>query len=88
MNREIIEAINPIATQHDWSFTYGNSTHRSRPAAAAAQARSGPSRMTERPLSWHRLGPRNMSLVAKRFGHVEVAIPGVRVRCGIVLSPF
>ena len=40
-----------------------------------------------RPLSWHRLGPRDMSFEAKRFRHVAVAIPKVRVSRGIAVSP-
>jgi hypothetical protein len=39
------------------------------------------------PLSWHRLGPRDMSLEAKRSRHVAVAIPEVRISCGIAVSP-
>ena len=38
------------------------------------------------PLSWHCLGPRDMSLVAKRFRHVAVAIPEVRVSRVITAS--
>src|SRR5208283_5537947 len=41
------------------------------------------SRSTARPPSWHRLGPRDMSLKAKRSRHVAVAIPQVRVSRGI-----
>ena len=35
----------------------------------------------------HRLGPGDMSLEAKRFRHVAIAIPEVRVSRGIVASP-
>ena len=40
-----------------------------------------------RPLSWHRLGPRDMPLEAKRFRHVAVAIPQLRISRGIAVSP-
>jgi hypothetical protein len=43
-------------------------------------------RITERPPSWHGLGPRDMSLAAERFRRVEVAIPEVRVSRGIAMS--
>src|ERR1700693_5028383 len=39
------------------------------------------------PPSWHRLGPRDMPLVAKRSRHVPVAIPEVRIGRGISMSP-
>src|SRR5271157_3185415 len=39
------------------------------------------------PPSGHGLGPRDMSFVAKRFRHVAVAIPEVRVSRGIAVSP-
>jgi hypothetical protein len=42
---------------------------------------------TRQPLSWHSLGPRDMPLVAKRFRRVAVAIPEVRVSCGIAVRP-
>ena len=37
--------------------------------------------------SWHRLGPSDMPLEAKRSRHVAVAIPEIRVRRGIAVSP-
>ena len=39
------------------------------------------------PASWHRLGLRDMPLEAKRFRHVAVAVPQVRVSRGIVVRP-
>ena len=39
------------------------------------------------PPSWHCLGPGDMSLEAKRFRHVAVAIPEVRVSGGIAVRP-
>jgi HK97 family phage major capsid protein len=40
-----------------------------------------------RPPSWHRLGPLDMPLEAKRCRHVAVEIPEMRVRRGIAVSP-
>jgi hypothetical protein len=37
--------------------------------------------------SWHSLSPRDMSFEAKRFRHVAVAIPEMRVSRGIAVSP-
>src|ERR1700756_4266904 len=37
--------------------------------------------------SWHRLSPRDMSFEAKRFRHVAVAVPEVRVSRAIAASP-
>src|SRR5882757_9745159 len=45
------------------------------------------SRSAERRRSWHCLGPVDMPLEAKRFRHVAVAIPEVRVGRGIPVSP-
>src|ERR1700751_4537851 len=45
------------------------------------------SRSTKRRPSWHCLGPRDMSLVAKRFRHVAVPIPEIRVSRVIAVSP-
>jgi hypothetical protein len=39
------------------------------------------------PSSWHRLGPRDMSFEAKRFRHVAVAIPELRISRVIMVSP-
>jgi hypothetical protein len=50
-------------------------------------SRQGRTRTADRPPSWHRLGPRNMPLEAKRFRHVAVAIPQVCVSRGIAVSP-
>jgi hypothetical protein len=42
--------------------------------------------LNDRPL-WHRLGPRDMTLEAKGFRHVAVAITEVSVSRGIAVSP-
>jgi hypothetical protein len=44
-------------------------------------------RGTETSPSRHRLGPRDMPFKLKRFRHVAVAIPEVRVTCRVAASP-
>jgi hypothetical protein len=46
--------------------------------------------ITRKPIpspSCHRLGPGDMPLEAQRFRHVTVAVPHMRVRSGIAVSP-
>jgi hypothetical protein len=62
------------------------SVFNSSPSMRLIRNRLAYSRGTEQPLSWHRLGPLDMPLVAKRFRHVAVAVPEVRVSRVIAVS--
>ena len=46
-----------------------------------------PDKDSDRPPLWHHLAPPDMPLEAKRFRHVAVAIPVVRVSRSIALCP-
>jgi hypothetical protein len=66
----------------------GNSAPRSRcKTRRLAEAQFRTAHKPSPPRLCHRLGPRDMPLVAKRFRHVAVAIPQLVVHLGIAVSP-
>jgi hypothetical protein len=81
----------PLPPGHLWSESLWPMTRRE------AQARGGTggskfysficiNSLWSKPQSWHRLGPLHMSFEAKRFRHVAVVIPEVRISRAIAVS--